>query len=350
MFRLTRNFFIVALLILLPFFSVQSAHFSEEVSGYILLQVEKNGEAWYVYPPTGERYSLGRPAQAFEVIQKLSLGATHEFITQTDIFPERLAGRILLDVEQNGEAYYIYPKDLKKYYLNRPADAFDIMRNLGLGITNKDLAYIPIGDINQDESEQIIGKVLIDDVPFTPQAPFGDWSDQRQQDGCEESSALMAIRWARGEDLSYQEALEEIIGASDYILDKYGEYRDVSVTDTIDWIIKDYFSYENVFLKENISEKDMIDELDKGNLLLIPMNGQLMHNPYFTAPGPPRHMVVVRGYDAEKEVFITNDPGTRYGELYEYDYETFYKAIRDYPTGYHELIDEIKKDMIVVYK
>ena len=33
---------------------------------------------------------------------------------------------------------------------------------------------------------------LIPDVPFTPQAPLGNWEDERQQAGCEEAAALMA--------------------------------------------------------------------------------------------------------------------------------------------------------------
>ena len=40
------------------------------------------------------------------------------------IYPDHVLGKILLDVEQNGEAYYIYPKDKKAYYLGRLADAF----------------------------------------------------------------------------------------------------------------------------------------------------------------------------------------------------------------------------------
>ena len=55
---------------------------------------------------------------------------------------ERLSGRILLQVEEKGEAYYINPVDLKMYFLDRPADAFVIMRNFGLGITNNDLNKI----------------------------------------------------------------------------------------------------------------------------------------------------------------------------------------------------------------
>ena len=121
---------------------------SKRMSGNILLQVEKNGEGWYVNPDDEKKYYLGRPADAFSIMRKLGLGATHEFITSNTIFPDHVLGKILLDVEQNGEAYYIYPKDKKAYYLGRPTDAFSVMRNLGLGITNDDVRKIDVGEIN----------------------------------------------------------------------------------------------------------------------------------------------------------------------------------------------------------
>ena len=120
---------------------------SKRMSGNILLQVEKNGEGWYVSPDNQKKYYLGRPADAFSIMRNLGLGATHEFITNNTTFPDNVLGKILLDVEQNGEAYYIYPKDRKKYYLGRPSGAFNIMRNLGLGITNNDVRKIDIGEI-----------------------------------------------------------------------------------------------------------------------------------------------------------------------------------------------------------
>jgi len=89
-------------------------------------------------------YALGRPADAFAIMRKLGLGASHNYITTylNKTFPLAVSGKILLDVEKNGEAYYIYPKDKKAYYLGRPDDAFNIMRNLGLGITNDNLNKI----------------------------------------------------------------------------------------------------------------------------------------------------------------------------------------------------------------
>jgi len=58
---------------------------------------------------------------------------------------EKLKGKIILQVESYGEAYYISPKDKKIYYLGRPADAFQVIRNQGLGITSANLAKIPVG-------------------------------------------------------------------------------------------------------------------------------------------------------------------------------------------------------------
>jgi hypothetical protein len=69
----------------------------------------------------------------------------HKYVTtyQKGKFPKQVAGRILLDVEDSGKAYYINPMDLKAYYLGRPDDAFAVMRKLGLGISNANIDKIP---------------------------------------------------------------------------------------------------------------------------------------------------------------------------------------------------------------
>lgn len=123
---------------------------SKRVSGNILLQVEKNGEGWYVYPDNKKKYYLGRPTDAFSIMRNLGLGIKHDELSNylDTKFPDRLSGKILLDVERNGEAYYINPTNLKGYFLNRPADAFKVMRELGLGISNTDIRKIDIGEIN----------------------------------------------------------------------------------------------------------------------------------------------------------------------------------------------------------
>lgn len=123
---------------------------SKRMSGNILLQVEQNGEGWYVNPDDQKKYYLGRPADAFNIMRNFGLGIKHSILTSylNSKFPDNLSGKILLDVEQNGEAYYVNPKDLRGYFLNRPADAYKVMRELGLGITNSDIRKINVGEIN----------------------------------------------------------------------------------------------------------------------------------------------------------------------------------------------------------
>jgi len=137
-----------SLLIILSFFfifSSQAASFAEKLKGKILLQVEENGEAWYVYPNDLQKYYLGRPADAFQVMRNLGLGISEKNFNNLNGYGKKsLSGKILLRVEANGEAYYVNTYDLKLYYLGRPADAFEIMRSLGLGITNDDLAQVVV--------------------------------------------------------------------------------------------------------------------------------------------------------------------------------------------------------------
>lgn len=119
---------------------------TERLSGKILLQVESKGEAWYVNPNNNQRYYLGRPDDAFRIMRELGLGIKHDELEKykKSTFPKKFSGKIFLDVEEHGEAYYVYPVDLKAYYLGRPDDAFQIMREKGLGITNNNLDLIQV--------------------------------------------------------------------------------------------------------------------------------------------------------------------------------------------------------------
>lgn len=184
------------------------------------------------------------------------------------------------------------------------------------------------------------------------QAPFGEWSDLRYQDGCEEASAMMAVRWARGQTgaIGKQEAHDEIAKALAWEEEKYGSYHDTSAADTASRIFKGYYGYDNVLVEYDISSQDIIDELKMGNVVVTPMNGQKLGNPYYTAPGPERHMLVIIGYNPTTKKFITNDPGTRQGKDFQYDVDVFMNAVRDYPSGTKVPITTIRKAMIVVSK
>lgn len=193
-------------------------------------------------------------------------------------------------------------------------------------------------------------KGILFKVPFTAQAPFANWSDQRFEDGCEEASAIMAMAWVRSETFTPQYVNEEIINISDYEVKNYGDYHDTSAADTVTRIFKGYFNYGKIEVKNNIGTSDIKTELTKDNLIIVPMNGQKLKNPYYNPPGPVEHMLVVIGYDETTKEFITNDPGTKHGEGYRYAEDIFEKAMQDYPTGNHLPITETRAAMIVVSK
>jgi hypothetical protein len=116
------------------------------LNGRILLQVQSHGEAWYVSPTDSRRYYMGGPDTAYALMRKFGLGISNKDFNAVSIsMPARLLGRILIKVEDYGKAYYIDPSNRQIYYLGRPADAYSLMRERGLGITNTDLNTILIG-------------------------------------------------------------------------------------------------------------------------------------------------------------------------------------------------------------
>lgn len=194
-------------------------------------------------------------------------------------------------------------------------------------------------------------RVLLE-VPFVAQAPTGNWADSRQQDGCEEAAAWMAVLWARGEvapvDLKEQEA--KIQEMADWQKEKYASYRDTAVEDTVERIYREYFGFDKIRVVGDINVADIKQELSAGNLVQVPADGRVLANPNYTAPGPERHNLVIVGYNDAAGEFITNDNGTRKGKGYRYKYEVLLDAVRDYPTGDHLPIKGEKKVMIVVSK
>lgn len=143
-----------------------AATLSERLSGRILLQIQEKGKAWYLDPATDSRAYLGRPADAFRVMRELGLGITTadlEKISASDDtdsgntkLARKLAGKILLQVQAKGEAWYINPVNLKRYYLGRPSDAFAAMRGLGLGVSNTDIAKIPTAEKYADPEQAVV--------------------------------------------------------------------------------------------------------------------------------------------------------------------------------------------------
>lgn len=118
---------------------------SNKLSGRILLQVESRGEAWYVNPANLRRYYMANGKAAFDVMRNLGIGITNSNLTKfqnNKLLAQKQKGKIFLQVESSGQAYYVNI-DGSLYYLKDGNAAYNIMRSLGLGITNNNLFKIP---------------------------------------------------------------------------------------------------------------------------------------------------------------------------------------------------------------
>lgn len=147
----------------------QTAPLSQRLAGRIVLQVQAHGEAWYIDPIEKQRYFLGTANDAHALMRAKGLGIRHAELTRylSSRFPTRLSGRILLDVERRGEAYYVDPVTLRGSSLGRANDAYTIMRRYGLGITNSDLSQIPVAA----RSAQTPTSPGVSPAPTPPVAP-----------------------------------------------------------------------------------------------------------------------------------------------------------------------------------
>jgi len=136
----------------------------DQLLGRILLQVQEHGEAWYVRKSDAKRYYMQNGEAAYEMMRFFSLGISDADLAKipkvqnttemsqsssmcgSNSFANRLKGEILLQVQQHGEAWYVDPVKCRAIYLKDGAAAYDVMRFLGLGITNADLEKILSGD------------------------------------------------------------------------------------------------------------------------------------------------------------------------------------------------------------
>src|SRR3989344_756084 len=161
-----------------------------------------------------------------------------------------------------------------------------------------------ISNINIENTNDDIPKEINLLVPFTSQAPLKDWN-QPWQDACEEAVVLMFDAYYKEYNLSPLFARDEIIKMVDWEQKK-------------DWGV----SIEIEKIKRIIAS---------GNIVLTVADGKVLPNPNFRNGGPEYHALIIRGYT--DKTFITNDPGTQFGNNFEYNYDDLMNAIRDWNDG-----------------
>ncbi|MBP9728423.1 MAG: C39 family peptidase [Candidatus Moranbacteria bacterium] len=188
---------------------------------------------------------------------------------------------------------------------------------------------------------------LIAGVPFTVQAPAGQWQDPLYQDACEEASLAMARAWVEGETLTVTGVTEEIAKLAVFEKKQFGHAVDTSIQDTT-WLLENYHGIGTGVIERDITIDTIKRALASEKIVIVPTDGRKLKNPNFKQPGPARHMLVITGYESETKEFIVNDPGTRKGEGYRYGEDILYGAIIDYETGYHVPLTSTDKVMLVV--
>lgn len=167
-------------------------------------------------------------------------------------------------------------------------------------------------------------------VPFSPQAPYADWS-LPYQEACEETSAFLVHAFYARLDVTPKLADQAIKDTVAWEQKTFGYYQHTTAAETAR-LLKQYFGYRRVDVLYDITINDIKDQLRAGRPVIVPLAGRLIGNPYYQQPGPVYHMIVVKGF-TEDGYFITNDVGTKRGHNYLVPEQTLYTAIHDAPTG-----------------
>lgn len=180
------------------------------------------------------------------------------------------------------------------------------------------------------------------DVPFTPQAPFANWNETFKE-ACEEASALMVHYYYQNKTFTPQIATDEILKMVAWQEKNWGGHFDLTATQTAQ-LIKNYWGYKKVEVIDEPTIDDIKYQVSQQRPVIVPAAGRELDNPYFRTPGPIYHMLVIKGYIDDK--FITNDPGTKRGKDYLYDFQTIMNAVHDWN---EENILNGEKKIIVIY-
>lgn len=177
------------------------------------------------------------------------------------------------------------------------------------------------------------------DIPFQPQAPFGNW-DLPYQEACEEAVAIMVNAYFEITPLTAETMNSEILKLVEWETKTFGHHKDTNAAE-IARTLKEYFGRSDVEVLYEYSLDDIKKAVSNGYPVIMTLAGRELNNPYFRVPGPIYHAVVVKGYVDNK--FITNDPGTSHGHDYLYDTQTLINAnhewnATDIDQGQHAII------------
>jgi VanZ family protein len=218
-----------------------------------------------------------------------------------------------------------------------------IIENEGLIVKEENIEEAPL--IENKDNDKLLPRKVKHKVSFITQSPFAKW-DELHEEACEEASLIMLKYYSSGENLNKDIAEDEIQKLVKYQMEKYGNFYDTDVK-TNKEIGEEYFELKGLRIIKDFKIIDLKRELADGNIILIPTAGRELKNPYFSGAGPLYHNLVIIGYDDKKNIFITNDPGTRRGKNYKYNQQVLYDAIHDFPGDVNKILEGGKRALVL---
>jgi hypothetical protein len=162
------------------------------------------------------------------------------------------------------------------------------------------------------------------DVPFTSQAPEGNWSEP-WQNACEETSVYMVSSFYKDDEIKRAEAVKQIKEIFAVKNKEFQVSHDESL-ETISELIKalDLPFTTKIVLDPKVD--DLKGQLVKDRPVIVPVFAPALGT---YKDGPDYHVMVLVGYDDKTGEFIVNDPGSSSGQGLRYKYDKFMNAIHD---------------------
>lgn len=170
-------------------------------------------------------------------------------------------------------------------------------------------------------------------VPFTLQAPQSKWV-QPWADGCEEATIVMLNHYYQGDAASkipVTTAMAEMNQWFSLENKLFKQNKDTNADQTMR-LINEFTPWEayKVFRPTLAAIKA---EIDNKRPVIALVHGKALKNPNFRNGGPDYHMLVIRGYDDQRNEFIVNDPGFGKGLDFRYQYGKLLASLHDFVPG-----------------
>lgn len=168
-------------------------------------------------------------------------------------------------------------------------------------------------------------------VPFIPEVPDGRWIAP-WNNACEETSITMVNQYYLGNTKISIPHSRNLIWPLFVIEDSlFGSNRDSDTKRTVKLIQESKMSFIGEII-DNPTLKEIQKEISEGRPVITVHYGFGLNNPElrFRRTGSSYHMMVLSGYDNEKQEFIVQDSGNPNGIDFRYKYDTILKTLHDF--------------------